>query len=185
LSIILRLVTSPFMKSGPPTRVMHATRLAHRPCARQSHLAEHSTDSTATPGGFCRRTNTRYFLPSCRIMCGQSCKSASEPRMPRGEILNLTWANVARSRYPARRGHARQIGSFEKTWRRACVKIGPGKWMPIMDPVTKEPVLEPSRYPGSRPKQPMKYKGLIFHDLRRAFVTDADHAGAPRHEKWQ
>lgn len=28
----------------------------------------------------------------------------------------------------------------------------------------------------------MVYTGLIFHDLRRSFITDAEHAGAPRHE---
>lgn len=28
----------------------------------------------------------------------------------------------------------------------------------------------------------MVYEGLIFHDLRRTFVTDAEHSGAPRHE---
>ena len=28
----------------------------------------------------------------------------------------------------------------------------------------------------------MVYTGLLFHDLRRTFVTDAKNAGAPRHE---
>ena len=28
----------------------------------------------------------------------------------------------------------------------------------------------------------MKYVGLIFHDLRRTFITDAEHSGAPRRE---
>jgi integrase len=43
-------------------------------------------------------------------------------------------------------------------------------------------VFEPRRYPHSKPKPKMVYEGLIFHDLRRTFVTDAEHSGAPRHE---
>jgi hypothetical protein len=46
------------------------------------------------------------------------------------------------------------------------------------------PAFAPARTdrPRSLPKQKMIYNGLIFHDLRRSFVTDAEHAGAPRHE---
>jgi len=82
-----------------------------------------------------------------------------------------------------RLGRARPIGDFRKVWRRACVKLGLGKWEPETDragnPVFAEPRTDRRR---SLPKQKMIYNGLIFHDLRRSFVTDAEHAGAPRHE---
>jgi integrase len=81
-----------------------------------------------------------------------------------------------------RLGHARPVGNFRKAWRRACVKVGLGKWEPELDPKTGEPILERPRYKHSQPKPKMVYTGLIFHDLRRSFVTDAEHAGAPRHE---
>jgi integrase len=81
-----------------------------------------------------------------------------------------------------RRGHARPLGNFRKPWRRVCAKIGVGKMEPAVDPVTGQPVFERARYEHSKPKQKTDYVGLIFHDLRRSFITDAEHAGAPRHE---
>jgi integrase len=81
-----------------------------------------------------------------------------------------------------RRGHSRPIGNFRKSWYRVCVKLGLGKLTPAVDPVTGKPLLERPRYAHSKPKPKMVYTGLIFHDLRRTFVTDAEHAGAPRHE---
>lgn len=79
------------------------------------------------------------------------------------------------------KGHARPIGNFRKPWRRACVKIGVGRMEPVLDS-TGQPVFQPKRYARSKPKPQTRYAGLIFHDLRRTFVTDAEHAGAPRHE---
>jgi integrase len=35
---------------------------------------------------------------------------------------------------------------------------------------------------GNEKRKRGKMVGLRFHDLRRTFVTDAEHAGAPRHE---
>ena len=35
---------------------------------------------------------------------------------------------------------------------------------------------------GLRRKEDEKYVGVIFDDLRRTFVTGAEHSGAPRHE---
>ena len=81
-----------------------------------------------------------------------------------------------------RKGHAQQIGNFRKPWRRACVKIGLGKWEPVIDQKSGEPLLNAPRYERSQPKPKLRYTGLIFHDLRRSFVTDAEHAGAARHE---
>jgi integrase len=81
-------------------------------------------------------------------------------------------------------GHARGIGDFRKAWRRVCVKIGLAKWEPATDKEGK-PVYDPPRYAHSHPKQKMVYTGLIFHDLRRSFITAAEHAGAPRHEAMQ
>ena len=52
---------------------------------------------------------------------------------------------------------------------------------PVLDDSGK-PVMEKPRYIGSKPLPKLEYRGLIFHDLRRTFVTDAEHAGAPRHE---
>jgi integrase len=80
-----------------------------------------------------------------------------------------------------RLGHARGIGDFRKVWRRVCVRLGLAKWEPVVDK-GGEPVFDPSRYAHSRPKQKMVYTGLIFHDLRRSFITAAERAGAPRHE---
>jgi integrase len=78
-------------------------------------------------------------------------------------------------------GHARPIGDFRKVWRRVCVKLGLATWEPKTDAAGK-PLFEPRRYEHSLPKPQMRYDGLIFHDLRRSFITDAEHAGAPRHE---
>jgi integrase len=55
------------------------------------------------------------------------------------------------------------IGDFRKVWYARCVKLELGRMEKQED--------------GS-----VKYAGLIFHDLRRTFVTDAEEAGAPRHE---
>jgi integrase len=79
------------------------------------------------------------------------------------------------------RGHARSIGNFRKPWRRACVKIGAGSMEPVRDAEGRR-VFDKPRYPRSKPKPKMVYTGLIFHDLRRTFITDAEHSGAPRHE---
>jgi integrase len=81
-----------------------------------------------------------------------------------------------------RRGHAGPIGNFRKPWYRVCAKLGLGAMEPVIDPVTGKPVFERARYAHSKPKQKTEYSGLIFHDLRRSFITDAEHAGAARHE---
>lgn len=54
-----------------------------------------------------------------------------------------------------------------------------------MEPVRDangQPVFEKPRYRKSKSKPGMRYVGLICHDLRRTFITDAEHSGAPRHE---
>jgi integrase len=80
-------------------------------------------------------------------------------------------------------GHARHIGDFRKVWRRVCVKIGLGKWEPVTDKVGNA-VYDPRRGDRLRstPKPKRIYNGLIFHDLRRSFISAGEHAGAPRHE---
>jgi len=80
-----------------------------------------------------------------------------------------------------RKGNARPIGNFRKPWRRACVRIGVGRIEPVLD-AGGQPVFAKPRYPRSKPKPKMMYAGLIFHDLRRTFITDAENSGAPRHE---
>jgi integrase len=82
------------------------------------------------------------------------------------------------------RGHTRPIGDFRKVWRRVCVKIGLAKWEAGTDK-NGNAVYDPPRYAHSLPKQKMVYTGLVFHDLRRSFITAAEHAGAPRHEVMQ
>jgi integrase len=81
-----------------------------------------------------------------------------------------------------RKGHARQIGDFRKPRQRCCIKLGLGKLVQKLDPVTGEPLFEKPRYPKSKPKPKVRYNGLVFHGLRRTFITDAEHAGVPRHE---
>ena len=56
-----------------------------------------------------------------------------------------------------------RIGDFRRVWYDRCAMLGLG-------------TLE------DRGRRRGKYHGLIFHDLRRTFITDAEHAGAPRHE---
>jgi integrase len=80
-----------------------------------------------------------------------------------------------------RKGRAIPIGNFRKPWWRACCQLGLGSLQPVTDE-KGQPVFYPRRYLHSKPKQKVRYTGLIFHDLRRSFVTDAEHAGAPRHE---
>ncbi len=74
-----------------------------------------------------------------------------------------------------------RIGNFRKVWTRLCVKLELGKFEPVFDKAGK-PVHEPLRYEHSKPKQKMRYTGLLLHDLRRTFITDAENAAVPRHE---
>ncbi len=60
--------------------------------------------------------------------------------------------------------NGRAIRDFRRVWYDRCSKLGLG-------------TLE--KRPGRRRA---KYRGLIFHDLRRTFITDAENSGAPRHE---
>jgi integrase len=83
-----------------------------------------------------------------------------------------------------RKGDARPIGNFRKVWSRVCVKLGLGKMEPVVDKAGN-PVFEPQRYKHSRPRPKLRYSGLLLHDLRRTFVSDAEHSGAPRHEVMQ
>lgn len=78
-------------------------------------------------------------------------------------------------------GRPRSVGNFRKSWRRACISVGLGKMEPKLDHAG-QPILERPRYAGSKPKPKMVYTGLIVHDLRRSFITDAENSGAPRHE---
>jgi integrase len=64
------------------------------------------------------------------------------------------------------------------------VKLELGKWKPATDGAGK-PLHDPLRYAHSLPRPKMVYTGLIFHDLRRSFISAAEHAGAPRHEVMQ
>jgi integrase len=59
--------------------------------------------------------------------------------------------------------NGRPVGDFRRVWYDRCAKLGLG-------------TLE------GQGRARGKYRGLIFHDLRRTFITDAEHAGAPRHE---
>lgn len=63
-------------------------------------------------------------------------------------------------------GKALPLGDFRKAWHHCCVKLGLGQ----------------TKLVGKGEKQRAKYFGLTFHDLRRTFVTDAEKAGAARHE---
>jgi integrase len=80
-----------------------------------------------------------------------------------------------------RLGHAQQVGNFRKVWSRVCTKLGLAKMEPVMD-AAGNPVLLPKRYKHSKPKPKLRYSGLLLHDLRRTFVSDAEYSGAPRHE---
>jgi len=64
------------------------------------------------------------------------------------------------------------------------VKLGLGKMEPVVDKAGN-PVFEPRRYEHSKPRRKMRYSGLLLHDLRRTFISDAEHSGAPRHEVMQ
>jgi len=59
--------------------------------------------------------------------------------------------------------NGRPVGDFRRVWYDRCSKLGLGH-------------LE------EQGRRRATYRGLIFHDLRRTFVTDAEYAGAPRHE---
>lgn len=80
-----------------------------------------------------------------------------------------------------RLGHAQRIGNFRKVWSRVCVKLGLGQMEPVVD-AAGNPVFEPPRDEDSKPRPKTRYSGLLLHDLRRTFVSDAEHSGAPRHE---
>ena len=81
-----------------------------------------------------------------------------------GALLNEQYKRAERAKSDwvcfrvTREGNAVRLGDFRKAWHAGCVKLGLG------------------RMEGE------KYLGLIFHNLRRTFVTDAEHSGAPRHE---
>jgi integrase len=79
------------------------------------------------------------------------------------------------------RGNVGPLGNFRKAWRSVCIKLGLGKMKPVLDSAGN-PVFEKPRYATSKPKPKMVYSGLLFHGLRRTFVTDAENANVPRHE---
>jgi integrase len=82
-----------------------------------------------------------------------------------------------------RKGKARPLGNFRKVWITTCIKLGLGKTVPAFDS-TGAPIMAKPRKdrPGAKAKQAVEYKGLLFHGLRRTFITDAENAGVPRHE---
>ena len=134
--------------------------------------------------------NVLWMERLIRLEAGTT-KNDEAREIPFGDELDLVLRAQYRKRQEGcayvcfrvnRRGHAEQVGNFRKPWRRACVKLGLGKWEPRIDSKTGKPLFNPPRYRRSQPKPKMRYTGLIFHDLRRSFVTDAEHAGASRHE---
>ena len=64
------------------------------------------------------------------------------------------------------------------------MKLDLGKMEPVMD-AAGNPVFEPRRYEHSKPRPKLRYSGLLLHDLRHTFISDAEHSGAPRHEAMQ
>ena len=62
--------------------------------------------------------------------------------------------------FPSPRRPDRPIGDFRKAWRRACIQVGLGNM---------------ERQEDGR----VKYRGLIFHDLRRSAVRNLVRAGVP------
>jgi integrase len=80
-----------------------------------------------------------------------------------------------------RLGHAQRVGNFRKVWSRICTRLGLGKMVPVLD-AAGNPKIQKPRYEHSQPKPKLRYTGLLLHDLRRTFISDAEHSGAPRHE---
>jgi len=88
-----------------------------------------------------------------------------------------------------RKGRSVRLGDFRKALHGWCVKPGLGRlaWACSKPDCARhnQPLAEADEAPrcaacGRTTR--LKYFGLLFHDLRRTFVTDGEHAGAPRHE---
>ncbi len=80
-----------------------------------------------------------------------------------------------------RLGHAQRVGNFRKVWSRVCAELGLAKMESVVD-AAGNPQFQKPRYEHSKPKPKVRYTGLLLHDLRRTFISDAEHSGAPRHE---
>jgi integrase len=130
--------------------------------------------------------NINFFERFIRI---EDSKSGDPRVIPFGDDLE----KLLREQYARRQGcdrvcysfdhlgHPRPLGNFSKVWRRVCIRLGLGKMTPVVDS-DGNPVFEKPRYATSKPKQKLEYSGLLFHGLRRSFVTAAENANVPRHE---
>ena len=78
-----------------------------------------------------------------------------------------------------RKGHAVKIEGFRKAWYSACIRAGLGQMVPKTDRVSGEELYAKPRGPRSKPKTKMRYRGMIFHDLRRSSARALINAGVP------